>query len=92
MQASALEPSRSPATSSRIPLSQVPVEFVDALLYNGDMRREQLLDLPDLAGWSIDRLNHAIELAKMAEAIIERDDGLIVLEEDTVRRRVACYG
>jgi hypothetical protein len=76
----------------RLQLSEVPIEFVDALLYNGDMNRQQLLELNELAKWDINCLNLAIELAKKAEAIYEQEDGLIVLYDATARRRIACYG
>ncbi|HEY9880505.1 MAG TPA: hypothetical protein V6D29_18750 [Leptolyngbyaceae cyanobacterium] len=76
----------------RLPLSEVPVEFIDALLYNGDMTRHELMLLDELADWSFEQLNVAIELAKKAEAVMERQDGLIVLHDDTARRRIACYG
>ncbi len=87
-----LEVSNLLVESARLPLSKVPVEFIDALLYNGDMTRDQILALDELSTWDIDRLNASIELGKKAEAIIERENGLIVLNEDTARRRVACYG
>lgn len=77
--------------SERLPLSEVPVEFIDALLYNGDMKREHILALDELLGWDIDRLNATIELGKKAQAIVEREDGLIMLNDDTARRRIACY-
>lgn len=87
-----LEVSNLLVESARLPLSKVPVEFIDALLYNGDMTRDQILALDELSTWDIDRLNASIELGKKAEAIIERENGLIMLNEDTARRRVACYG
>jgi hypothetical protein len=78
--------------AKRLQLYEVPVELIDALLYNGDMNRKQLLELDELAKWDIDRLNLAIELAERAEAVYEREDGLIVLYEATACRRIACYG
>lgn len=78
--------------SERLPLSKVPVEFIDALLYHGDMTREQILALDELISWDIERLNTSIELGKKAEAIVEQEDGLILLNEETARRRIACYG
>jgi hypothetical protein len=78
--------------AKRLQLYEVPVELIDALLYNGDMNRKQLLELDELVKWDTDRLDLAIELAKRAEAIYEQEDGLIVLYEATARRRIACYG
>jgi hypothetical protein len=78
--------------SERLPSSEVPVEFIDALLYNGDMKRDEILALDELVGWNINRLNAAIELGKKAETIVEREDGLIMLNGDTARSRIACYG
>lgn len=81
-----------PENGDRIKLSEVPVELVDAVLYNGDITREALLQTPELEGWDLEKLNMGLDLGFRAGAWREGDGGIIVLDIETGKRRIACYG